>query len=54
VLEGGYDLDTLSEGVGMVHETFDGRPPIEPTERNPDDATLDVVAELRDLFALDD
>ncbi|SDX97289.1 histone deacetylase family protein [Halopenitus persicus] len=30
VLEGGYGLDTLAEGVGMVHETFDGREPVEP------------------------
>jgi acetoin utilization deacetylase AcuC-like enzyme len=25
VLEGGYGLDTLSQGVAIVHETFDGR-----------------------------
>jgi len=27
VLEGGYNLDTLSGGVRMVHEVFDGREP---------------------------
>ncbi|MDR9430092.1 MAG: histone deacetylase [Natronomonas sp.] len=30
VLEGGYGLDALAESVGMVHEVFDGRDPIEP------------------------
>ena len=54
VLEGGYDLDTLSEGVSIVHETFDGRPPIEPTERDPDETTREVVADLRERFELDD
>ncbi len=29
VLEGGYGLDALAESVGMVHETFDGREPLE-------------------------
>jgi acetoin utilization deacetylase AcuC-like enzyme len=29
VLEGGYSLDTLADGVGVVHETFDGRDPVE-------------------------
>jgi len=43
VLEGGYGLDTLSEGVSMVHETFDGREPIAP-----DDAVDPEVAELVD------
>jgi len=28
VLEGGYDLDTLSESVRMVHEVFDGYSPV--------------------------
>jgi acetoin utilization deacetylase AcuC-like enzyme len=54
VLEGGYDLDTLSEGVGIVHETFDGRPPIEATDREPSEATRDIVTEIRDRFGLDD
>jgi acetoin utilization deacetylase AcuC-like enzyme len=32
VLEGGYGLDTLSESVAMVHETFDGRRPVDPDD----------------------
>ncbi|QLG29291.1 histone deacetylase [Halorarum halophilum] len=51
VLEGGYGLDTLSEGVAVVHETFDGRPPIEPDE-DPKDDTVAVVDDLRDRFDL--
>ena len=52
VLEGGYGLDTLSEGVAMVHETFDGRPPIEPDD-DADEDTRAMVAELRDVHGLD-
>jgi acetoin utilization deacetylase AcuC-like enzyme len=29
VLEGGYDLDTLADGVCMVHEVFEGWDPVE-------------------------
>ncbi len=29
VLEGGYGLDSLADSVGMVHEVFDGREPVE-------------------------
>ena len=29
VLEGGYGLDALADSVGMVHEVFDGREPVE-------------------------
>ncbi|WP_435127402.1 histone deacetylase family protein [Halobaculum sp. D14] len=50
VLEGGYGLDTLSEGVGIVHETFDGRPPIEPDGDDPEPETEDVVSSLRARF----
>jgi len=46
VLEGGYGLDTLSEGVGMVHETFDGRAPVAP-DGDPAPETVDVVETLR-------
>ena len=52
VLEGGYGLDTLSEGVAIVHETFDGRPPIEPDD-DPDKETQDLVSELRSIHGLD-
>jgi acetoin utilization deacetylase AcuC-like enzyme len=30
VLEGGYSLDMLADGVGTVHEVFHGREPVEP------------------------
>jgi acetoin utilization deacetylase AcuC-like enzyme len=43
VLEGGYQLDMLVEGVGMVHEVFDGRDPVEP-----DDAPSAAVDERLD------
>jgi acetoin utilization deacetylase AcuC-like enzyme len=46
LLEGGYGLDTLSEGVSMVHETYDGRTPVE-TDEDPDAETEAVVADLR-------
>jgi acetoin utilization deacetylase AcuC-like enzyme len=52
VLEGGYGLDTLSEGVAIVHETFDGRPPIEPDD-DPDEETRELVSELRSTHDLD-
>ncbi|WP_129114547.1 histone deacetylase family protein [Halegenticoccus tardaugens] len=51
VLEGGYGLDTLSEGVAMVHETFDGREPIEPDD-DPADDTRDLVDEIRAVQGL--
>ncbi|ELZ29871.1 deacetylase [Halogeometricum pallidum JCM 14848] len=53
VLEGGYGLDTLSEGVAIVHETFDGRSPLE-LEEAPDEKTVSLVEELRDAHGLDD
>ena len=52
VLEGGYGLDTLSEGVAIVHETFDGRPPIEPDD-DPGEETRELVSELRSIHGLD-
>ncbi|EMA63244.1 histone deacetylase family protein [Halorubrum kocurii] len=51
VLEGGYGLDTLAEGVSMVHETFDGRTPVDSDE-DPDEKTESLVAELRELLDL--
>ncbi|MFC7044652.1 histone deacetylase family protein [Halobacteriaceae archaeon GCM10025711] len=47
VLEGGYGLDTLSEGVGMVHEVFDGMDPVVTDEDAGDDARS-IVETLRD------
>jgi len=32
VLEGGYSLDPLADGIGMVHEVFDGREPVWPDD----------------------
>ncbi|MFB6155740.1 MAG: histone deacetylase family protein [Haloferacaceae archaeon] len=52
VLEGGYGLDTLSEGVAMVHETFDGRDPIDPDD-DPTDRTRELLAEVREVHDLD-
>jgi acetoin utilization deacetylase AcuC-like enzyme len=51
VLEGGYGLDTLSESVATVHETFDGRTPV-VNDDDPIDATrglLDRVRSTHDL-----
>jgi len=52
VLEGGYGLDTLAEGVSMVHETYDGRTPIDPDDPEPDDGTERIVDDLRDRLGL--
>jgi acetoin utilization deacetylase AcuC-like enzyme len=51
VLEGGYGLDTLAEGVSMVHETYDGRTPV-TDEEEPDAKTESLVADLRELLEL--
>ena len=52
VLEGGYSLDTLSEGVAMVHETFDGRSPMDPDEE-PDERTRELLTDVRAAHDLD-
>mgnify|MGYP000734200758 CR=1 FL=1 len=52
VLEGGYGLDTLSESIATVHETFDGRTPVDD-DGNPDDATVDLVDEVRSIHGLE-
>ncbi|WP_410765659.1 histone deacetylase family protein [Haloferax sp. DFSO60] len=51
VLEGGYGLDTLSEGIAIVHETFDGRVVMDPDEE-PTDKTKELVAEIRETHGL--
>lgn len=51
VLEGGYGLDTLAEGVSMVHETYDGRTPVNGDDE-PDEKTESLVDELRSLLDL--
>jgi acetoin utilization deacetylase AcuC-like enzyme len=51
LLEGGYGLDTLSEGVATVHETFDGRSPLD-VDGDPEPKTggvVDAVREAHDL-----
>ena len=51
ILEGGYGLDTLSESVGVVHETFDGREPI-PEDDDPADEAVDLIDEIREIHDL--
>ncbi|MFB6221803.1 MAG: histone deacetylase, partial [Halolamina sp.] len=46
ILEGGYGLDTLSESVGVVHETFDGRDPV-LDDGDPDEDVVELVEEVR-------
>jgi acetoin utilization deacetylase AcuC-like enzyme len=53
VLEGGYGLDTLSDGVATVHETFDGRAPLPlDDDETPDDDVREVVTDARDRHDL--
>ena len=52
VLEGGYGLETLSEGVAAVHETFDGRSPVAPDDADPDEAVVDLVDHAREIHGL--
>lgn len=52
VLEGGYGLDVLAEGVAMVHETFDGRDPI-PTDEDVGDDVLALLDDAKQLHDLD-
>ena len=51
VLEGGYGLDTLADGVSMVHETYDGRDPIKPDDPV-DETTKTSVETLRSTIGL--
>ncbi len=50
VLEGGYGLDVLADSVAIVHETFDGREPIEP-DGEVDDAVQRLLADVADAHA---
>jgi acetoin utilization deacetylase AcuC-like enzyme len=52
VLEGGYGLDTLSEGVAIVHETFDGREAMEPDD-DPEAQTERLVDNVREAHDID-
>ncbi len=51
VLEGGYSLDALADGVGMVHEVFDGREPVAP-DGEPSDAVAERLDEVRAVHGL--
>lgn len=51
VLEGGYGLDTLSEGVAMVHEVFDGHKPVED-DGEPTEEIEELVTDLRKRHGL--
>ncbi|MFB6087777.1 MAG: histone deacetylase family protein [Haloarculaceae archaeon] len=47
VLEGGYGLDTLADGISTVNEVFDGYTPVAPDEAVQDNAR-DVIDEVLD------
>ncbi|WP_254864132.1 histone deacetylase family protein [Halovivax gelatinilyticus] len=51
VLEGGYSLEVLADSVAAVHETFDGREPIEPDDGLDErvEKRLDRVADAHDV-----
>jgi len=51
VLEGGYSLDMLAEGVGTVHEVFHGREPVESEGDLDSDiaARIDAIREIHEL-----
>jgi acetoin utilization deacetylase AcuC-like enzyme len=51
ILEGGYGLDTLSEGVAMVHEVFDGHTPVENGGK-PKEEVEELASDLRDRHGL--
>ncbi|MFB6300844.1 MAG: histone deacetylase family protein [Halobacteriales archaeon] len=51
VLEGGYSLDMLADGVGMVHEVFDGYDP-EPVDGTPSDDARDRIDAVRRAHGL--
>lgn len=51
VLEGGYHLDRLADGVAMVHEVFDGHDPA-VDETPPSDGVVDQLDECRRLHGL--
>ena len=52
VLEGGYALDVLAESIALVHETFDGREPIEQ-EGEVSDAVEEVLADVAAAHGLE-
>ncbi|WP_049922377.1 histone deacetylase family protein [Halopiger djelfimassiliensis] len=52
VLEGGYGLDVLADSVAIVHETFDGRDPVEPSG-DLDDTAESTLEDVLDAHGLD-
>ena len=51
VLEGGYSLDMLAEGVEMVHEVFAGRDPVTP-ETDVSDRSREVIDAVKAAHGL--
>lgn len=53
VLEGGYGLETLADGVVEIHEVFDGKSP-SVDSGEPDDAVEATVETVREVHDVDD
>lgn len=53
VLEGGYGLESLSDGIRMINDVCDGREPIEPDESVSDSGRSVVDTACEQLFAED-
>jgi len=51
VLEGGYGLDVLADGIAMVHDVFDGRQPMEPDD-DVDDGVASLIDDVRRTHGL--
>lgn len=51
ILEGGYSLDMLADGVGIVHEVMAGYEPIIPDD-DPSDATQRRIQSVRETHGL--
>ncbi|MCU4926541.1 histone deacetylase [Halobacteria archaeon AArc-dxtr1] len=48
LLEGGYGLEVLADSVATIHETFDGREPVEPANEV-SDGTLELIEAVQDV-----
>ncbi len=51
LLEGGYGLESLADGVSMVNETFEGREPVEP-DSQPGEAVRERIDRARSIHDL--
>lgn len=51
VLEGGYSLDKLADGVGMVHEVFDGFDPV-PSGDEASETIRELIERARELHGV--